>query len=67
LIPSFLITKLKQQKMTTPADLQKQAKSDMLACVWLGKENVQMKTVPKPEITDDEDVILRITGSTGKV
>ncbi|KAI8067700.1 chaperonin 10-like protein [Gilbertella persicaria] len=38
--------------------------SDMLACVWSGKEKLVMKRVPKPEITDDEDVIIKVTGST---
>ncbi|KAI8984352.1 chaperonin 10-like protein [Mycotypha africana] len=38
--------------------------TDMLACVWKGKEKLEMKRVPKPEITHDEDVILKVTGST---
>ena len=41
--------------------------TDMLACVWVGKEKLEMRRVPKPEITDDEDVIIKVTGSTGKV
>ncbi|KAI8370142.1 chaperonin 10-like protein [Choanephora cucurbitarum] len=38
--------------------------TDMLACVWVGKEKLEMRRVPKPEITDDEDVIIKVTGST---
>jgi hypothetical protein len=38
--------------------------TDMLACCWKGKENLQMKKMPKPEITDEEDVLIRVTGST---
>jgi threonine dehydrogenase-like Zn-dependent dehydrogenase len=37
---------------------------DMLACCWEGKNKVQMKRVPIPCITDDEDVLIRVTGST---
>lgn len=46
-------------------DTQKHAGTDMLACIWEGKDKVVMKRVPKPDITDDEDVLIRITGSTG--
>lgn len=69
--------------MTTPADLastdtmkevnvpvsnvEQQNKGEMLACVFKGKEKLEMKTVPKPEVTDPEDAIVRITGTTGKV
>jgi hypothetical protein len=48
-------------------DKQENAATDMLACCWMGKEKVEMRRVPKPTITDDEDVIIRITGSTGMV
>lgn len=46
-------------------DKQDTSSSDMLACCWEGKENIQMKRVPIPDITDDEDVLIRVTGSTG--
>jgi len=46
-------------------DTQKHAGTDMLACCWEGKDKVAMKRVPKPDVTDDEDVLIRITGSTG--
>ncbi|KAI9499689.1 chaperonin 10-like protein [Zychaea mexicana] len=36
----------------------------MLACVWLGKESLEMQEVPVPAITDPEDVIIKITGTT---
>lgn len=49
----------------TNEDRQQTSDTTMLACVWVGKDNLEMRTVPKPEITDDEDVILKITGSTG--
>lgn len=47
-------------------DKQCRSGSDMLACCWVGKNKLEMRRVPKPTITDDEDVILRVTGSTGK-
>jgi hypothetical protein len=47
-------------------DKQNTSGTDMLACCWMGKEKLEMRRVPKPAITDDEDVIIRITGSTGK-
>ncbi|CAO3667689.1 unnamed protein product [Rhizopus stolonifer] len=40
------------------------ATEKMLACCWIGKEKLELRTVPKPEITDEEDVILKVTGST---
>jgi len=36
----------------------------MQALVWLGKNNVAMEQVPKPALIDDQDVILKVTGST---
>jgi hypothetical protein len=47
-------------------DNQNTSPTDMLACCWMGKNKLEMKRVPKPEITDDEDVILRVTASTGE-
>ena len=46
-------------------DKQNTFSSEMLACCWEGKENLQMKMVPIPDITDYEDVLIRVTGSTG--
>lgn len=46
-------------------DKQTTFSSEMLACCWEGKENVQLKMVPIPDITDYEDVLIRVTGSTG--
>jgi hypothetical protein len=46
-------------------DTQAHAGTDMLACIWEAKDKVAMKRVPKPDVTDDEDVLIRITGSTG--
>lgn len=54
-----------QPVQVTNEDKQKTSDTKMLACVWVGKDKLEMRTVPKPEITDDEDVILKITGSTG--
>ncbi|KAI7900578.1 chaperonin 10-like protein [Cokeromyces recurvatus] len=51
----------------SPANLDKQNESettDMLACCYIGKEKLELRKVPKPEITNDEDAIIRITGST---
>lgn len=36
----------------------------MLALTWQGKEKVVLKSVPKPEIMDEEDVVIKVTGST---
>jgi len=36
----------------------------MKALRWHGKADVRLDTVPAPEVTEDEDVILRITGTT---
>lgn len=46
-------------------DKQATFSSEMLACCWEGRENVQMKMVPIPDITDYDDVLIRVTGSTG--
>ncbi|CEG79394.1 hypothetical protein RMATCC62417_13871 [Rhizopus microsporus] len=45
-------------------DRQATSGSDMLACCWVGKGKVELRRVPKPDITDDEDVIVKITGTT---
>ncbi|KAF9388208.1 hypothetical protein CPB97_001436 [Podila verticillata] len=45
-------------------DKQDTSSSEMLACCWEGKENIQIRRVPRPDITDDEDVFIRVTGST---
>ncbi|KAF9360833.1 hypothetical protein BGX34_007469 [Mortierella sp. NVP85] len=45
-------------------DKQKTSAHEMLACCWEGKEKIQMKHVPIPDITDDEDVLIRVTGTT---
>ena len=36
----------------------------MQACVWLGKEKLEMQQVDVPAVTDPEDVIIKVTGST---
>ncbi|KAF9985484.1 hypothetical protein BGZ65_010712 [Modicella reniformis] len=45
-------------------DKQKTCSQDMLACCWEGKGKIHMKRVPIPDITDDEDVLIRVAGST---
>lgn len=64
---------LAQKQMgEVPVDVANQDKeqtsndTDMLACCFAGKEKFELRKVPKPELTDDEDVILKVTGSTGK-
>ncbi|KAF9344797.1 hypothetical protein BGX26_003903, partial [Mortierella sp. AD094] len=47
-------------------DKQNTSASDMLACCWMGKDKLEMKRVPIPEITDDEDVLIQVTASTGE-
>ncbi|KAK4081662.1 uncharacterized protein Triagg1_2403 [Trichoderma aggressivum f. europaeum] len=36
----------------------------MKALVWKGKQKVEIAEVPKPQILEDTDVILKVTGST---
>lgn len=36
----------------------------MKALVWKGKQKVAVETVPKPKIIEDNDVILKVTGTT---
>ena len=36
----------------------------MQALAWMGKNKVQVLTVPKPTIIEPRDVIVRVTGST---
>ena len=36
----------------------------MKALVWQGKNNVKVLDVPRPKILEDNDVILKVTGST---
>ncbi|EON69835.1 alcohol dehydrogenase [Coniosporium apollinis CBS 100218] len=36
----------------------------MQALCWMGKNTVQVLTVPKPKVVEDNDVILKVTGST---
>jgi hypothetical protein len=36
-------------------------KQNMKALQWLGKENLQVKEVPKPLVTDPHDCVVRIT------
>ena len=48
-------------------DKQSTLPTEMLAVVWEGKNKVAVKKVPVPTITDPEDVIIRVTGTTGKL
>lgn len=64
---------LAQKQMgEVPVDVANQDKqqssndTEMLACCYAGKEKFELRKVPKPELTDDEDVILKVTGSTGR-
>jgi hypothetical protein len=36
----------------------------MQALVWVGKNKVEVRRVKKPEIIEDGDVVLKVTGST---
>ncbi|KAG0264972.1 hypothetical protein BG011_005728 [Mortierella polycephala] len=45
-------------------DKQSTSSEKMLACCWEGKDRLAMKKVPKPDITDEEDVVISVTGST---
>jgi hypothetical protein len=46
-------------------DKENKSSDEMLACCWVGKDKLEMRKVPRPAVTDDEDVILKVTGSTG--
>ncbi|ODQ64130.1 GroES-like protein [Nadsonia fulvescens var. elongata DSM 6958] len=37
---------------------------EMMALQWFGKENVAVNKVPIPKITNDRDVIVKVTGTT---
>jgi threonine dehydrogenase-like Zn-dependent dehydrogenase len=36
----------------------------MKALAWFGKEDVRVVDAPLPDITEDDDVIVKITGTT---
>ncbi|KAI7850363.1 chaperonin 10-like protein [Circinella umbellata] len=36
----------------------------MLACTWMGKEKLEMQQVGVPLVTDPEDTVIKVTGST---
>ncbi|UZJ54062.1 hypothetical protein CBS101457_003382 [Exobasidium rhododendri] len=36
----------------------------MMALTWQGKEKVEMKEMPKPKIMDENDALIKVTGST---
>lgn len=52
----------------TSASNQDHQKNDssqtMKACVWMGKENLEVQEKPVPQVTDPEDAIIKITGTT---
>ncbi|KAG0326379.1 hypothetical protein BGZ99_009619 [Dissophora globulifera] len=49
---------------TSNEDKQNTSSINMLACAWEGKAKLSMKHVPAPDVTDAEDVIIHVTGST---
>lgn len=57
-----------EQDITNPGrDRQKYADPSgekMQALCWKGKNNIQVREVPKPRVVEDRDVILKVTGST---
>jgi len=57
-----------EQDITNPArDRSKYADPSgetMKALLWMGKNNVEVRDVPKPRVVEDRDVILKVTGST---
>ncbi len=55
------------QKGEIPSATSTEAKTrsgTMKALQWFGKENVSVQEVPIPDITDDDDVICKVTGTT---
>lgn len=57
-----------EQDITNPGiDRKKYADPSgemMKALVWMGKNSVEVRDVPKPRVVEDRDVILKVTGST---
>ncbi|KAI8393872.1 chaperonin 10-like protein [Radiomyces spectabilis] len=54
-------------KPTATANQDSQNKSEkrtMKACVWHGKEKVALENVPVPQITDPQDALIKVTGTT---
>jgi threonine dehydrogenase-like Zn-dependent dehydrogenase len=56
------------QKETIPVEVRPDYKPvsglTMKALAWFGKEDVRLVDAPMPDITQDEDVIVRVTGTT---
>ncbi|KAI9710649.1 MAG: hypothetical protein M1828_002136 [Chrysothrix sp. TS-e1954] len=57
-----------EQDMTNPGrDRAKYAHpsgEQMKALCWMGKNTVEVMTVPKPRLIEDRDVLIKVTGST---
>jgi hypothetical protein len=57
-----------EQDVTNPGrDREKYADPSgemMKALVWMGKNTVEVREVPKPRVVESRDVILKVTGST---
>ena len=54
---------------TVPTDIQPEYKpveggATMKALAWFGTNDVRMVSAPIPDITEPDDVILQVTGST---
>jgi len=54
---------------TVPTVVQPEYKHDpdgktMKALVWFGSGDVRVVDVPAPDVTEDEDVIIKVTGTT---
>lgn len=52
------------QDISNFANLEDSGGETMKALAWMGKNSVQMVTVPRPKILESRDVIVKITGST---
>ncbi|CCH47130.1 Alcohol dehydrogenase, putative [Wickerhamomyces ciferrii] len=51
--------------MTEVTPIHKESSSiKCLALQWMGKDNVEVNEVPKPQITEPEDALIKVTGST---
>lgn len=46
------------------AGVGKEDGETMKALVWMGKNKVEVQDVAKPKLLEDNDVILKVTGST---
>lgn len=55
---------LGKAETATPTSPQTDSSKTMSAVVWAGKKSVEVRTVPRPQLTEPRDVIIKITATT---